>query len=307
MTPTLVTGSVYGYAVRSSVELVYLRAGSFGDPLTIDVAEPAADPVGEPAFRWEPREGQEFSGRLWLGGDRYRLLSDREGWFEIDPDRPWIGVPADTSPLVRERRIWGIPAVLCFIRRGDVSLHAAAVEIDGAAVLLAAPGRFGKTTLSAGFLRAGHRVLSEDISCCRPGERPSVFPGPAVLRLRRDVYRRLSLPGVRPVAEELDRIHLTFDAESRGGGDPLPIRSIVLLRKNEDGGSTRMEPVPPTRALPDLWALAWRLPETADVVRCFDGVTQLASAVPVFNLHRTLSFETLDEVVGAIVETCSRV
>jgi hypothetical protein len=118
------------------------------------------------------------------------------------------------------------------------------------------------------------------------------------------VFERVSLPGVTPVAEELDRIHLAFEGPARGGGEPLPIRAIVLLRKGEEGGSARMQRVAATDAVRDLWALAWRLPETADVVRCFDGVTVLASAVPVWNLHRTLSFDTLDDVVGTIVRTC---
>ena len=57
--------------------------------------------------------------------------------------------------------------MLCFRARGDTALHAAAVEVDGQAVVLGAPGTFGKTTLAAAFHAAGHRLLSEDTTCIR--------------------------------------------------------------------------------------------------------------------------------------------
>ena len=45
--------------------------------------------------------------------------------------------------------------------------------------------------LAAGFLRTGHRVLSEDLVCCRSGAEPMVVPGPATIRIRPDVYERI--------------------------------------------------------------------------------------------------------------------
>jgi hypothetical protein len=199
-------------------------------------------------------------------------------------------------------RLWGIPTVLCFVQRGDVSLHAASVDVNGSAILLAAPGRFGKTTLASGFLNAGYRLLSEDVSCLRPVPEPQALPGPMLLRVRRDVYERFELPGTYPVLTEPDRVHLTADGSLRGDGRPVPIRAVVFLRAGE--GPTTLERVEPAEGLPDLWALSWKMPTDADRARCFRGTASLATNVPLWNLYRELRLDRLQEVVELIVSTC---
>src|SRR5438034_1082947 len=122
------------------------------------------------------------------GGAAHRMWTDLEGWFEIDAANRSVTVPPCSDPVRREERFWGVPVSLCYLLRGDVGIHAAAVEVEGAGVLLAAPGRSGKTTLAGAFLAAGHRLLSEDLSCCRSSPVPLLLPGPAMLRVRRDVH-----------------------------------------------------------------------------------------------------------------------
>lgn len=295
-------GSCFGYQVRSPLLLSYLRAGGFGEPLEIVERHDVHQPEGEPLFRWERTPERDFEGSLYAEDDGYRFWSDREGWFHIDPSAPSITVPVGVDPFLRERRLWGVPVVLCFLRRGDLSLHAAAVEVEGSAFLFAAPGRFGKTTLAGAFLRAGFRVLAEDISCCRTASEPIVFPGPALLRVRQDSYGNLQLRGTRRVAEEADRVHLAIDESRRGDGTPVPISGVIFLRKGDEGIS--MERVTTERVLPDLWALAWRLPVEEDAIRCFDGTVALAGRVPAWNLYRSLTFGALEDVVETIVTTC---
>jgi hypothetical protein len=295
-------GSCYGYAISSSLPFAYLRDGGFGDRLEVTESDAVPQVDGDPTFRWTRSREEELEGCLYVEDDRYLFWSDREGWYEIDPDGPSITVPAGADPIDRERRLWGVPAVLCFLRRGDLSLHAAAVQVGDGAILMAGPGRFGKTTLAGGFLRAGYRVLSEDISCCRSEDHPVVFPGPAVLRVRQDTYEGVDFPGTTPIAEEFGRVHLRFDDQLRGDGAPLPIKGVVFLRATEE--AMRFERLDPTTALPDLWTLSWKLPVDDDLRRCFEGTAALAGSVPVWNLHRPMRFEELDQVVAGIVETC---
>ena len=78
-------------------------------------------------------------------------------------DAPLLTMPLGVEPVRREERLWGIPAALALIRRGDVAVHAAAVEIDGRALLFAGPGRFGKTGNSRrSCFRAAERKRSLD-------------------------------------------------------------------------------------------------------------------------------------------------
>ena len=166
----------------------------------------------------------------------------------------------------REERLWGVPTMLCFLARGDVPLHAAAVNVGGEAVLLAAPGYYGKTTLAAGFDAAGYRVLAEDVACIRFAPEPHVVPGPALLRVRGDVAESFDLPGARAVAESDNRVHFSLDPARRGDCTPVPLHAIVLLRKGEDG--IALERVAAADTLRDLWLLSFRLPTLEDRDRC---------------------------------------
>jgi serine kinase of HPr protein (carbohydrate metabolism regulator) len=207
--------------------------------------------------------------------------------------------------LLREERLWGIPTVLCFLSRGDHSLHAASVEHGGRAIVFGAPGRFGKTTLAAALVGAGYRLLSEDSTCLRrSADDVVVVPGPAMLRVRRNPDRTVEVPGGR-VLQVDERVHLAIEPQLRGTGGPVPADAIVLLRESADG-QPRLERVAPEEAIPDLWALSFSTPTDEDRRRCFDGVTSLAARVPIWNLHRPLRYDVLDAVIRELEQVPSR-
>lgn len=294
-------GACFGFEVRSDIPFSLLRKGS-GIPLSVKLAHESWEPSTEPLLEWLPKPGRALHARVFADGDRYRMWTDREGWFAIDPAAPAIGVPPTDDPVRLEERILAIPLLLCFLHRGDLPLHAAAVAVDDAALLLAAPGHHGKTTLAGAFLAAGHRVLTEDIACCRVGDPPRVLPGPAMLRVRSSSRERLDLPNTKQMAEEPGRIHLSLEGPARGDGSPVPLRGVIFLRSDE--GPDRLERVSLERAIPDLWSLSVKLPTDADRARCFDRVVQVAESVPLWNLHRALRFETLPGLVDLMAETC---
>jgi hypothetical protein len=122
-----------------------------------------------------------------------------------------------------------------------------------------------------------------------------VIPGPAMLRLRHDVARRLELPGARLVGDDPDRVH--YALERPGDCEPVPLRAVVFLA---EGDSAALEPVEPPEALRDLWALSFRLPTEEDVGRSFAAVADLAAAVPVLRLRRPLALDALTEHVALV-------
>jgi hypothetical protein len=292
-------GAISGFAVRSELPLAYLRTGGTDAlEITLGPADPDPEPVDPPLREWTPLPENPFHAKLWRRGDGDRLWIDGVGWYAIDPTVGRIQVPHGAAAVPREERLWGIPTSLCIIARGDQTLHAGSVEVGGSAILIGAPGRHGKTTLAAAFHAAGYRLLSEDTTRCRPGANAVAFPGPAMLRVRRDSFERLGAPDATVVGNDPDRIHLAIDPARRGTGDPLPIAGIVLLRSSDE---LRLERVPPEMAVPDLWALAFKLPTDEDRARCFDAVGGLAGSIPVWNLHRPLTYESLDGVIERVV------
>ena len=297
------TGVVFGYEVGSPLASTYLRAGR-GDPIAIDEVDPGAEPDVEPVLEWRPRPDTPFQARLHGDPDRYGVWIDGMGGFGVEPDDPRITVPPSADTVRREERLWGVPAALCFSRRGDLPLHAAAIDVAGRALVFCGPGRFGKTTLATAFLRAGHRVLSEDLVCVRQAETgPAVLPGPAMLRVRPDVAERLGpIHGTRVVLRDGERVHLAMEDGLRGSGDPVPLAGIVILKRGLP--EITLYRVEPERFLPELFSVSFNLPSDIERARSFGGVVDLAGSTPLWLLDRPLEFATLDEVLDTVTGTC---
>jgi len=299
-TDLVVRGACFGYEVRSQLSLSFLRSGP-GDPMEV-VSEVIHGPRPDERLliEWTPHGGHRLHARLYRGGHVYRLWVAGAGWFSVDPTGPRIAVPPRLRLVRCQELLWAIPAALCLLHRGDLPLHAAAVHVDGGAVVLAAPGGFGKTTLAASFYEAGHGVLSEDLTCLRADPGPMVVPGPAMLRLRPDVDARLSMRNVRAAAVTRGRTTLALLAARPADGRPVPLRGIVFLRQSAT--TIRLTRVSAERAIRDLWALTFQIPGDSDRARCFGTIVDLVRQVPVWNLQRPLRFGALPATMKRIVD-----
>lgn len=297
--------TTFGYEVSCAEPLQFARFGGGVAQLEVVVApEPRERPAQTPLADWTlAGTNHEVRATLYERPGGYEFWTSDVGGYRIDLDRRLIEMPMTDDVLLREQRLWSTPSVLSFAHRGDVPLHAAAVEVDGGAVLLAGPPRHGKTTLALAFHERGGRMLSEDLACCRFRDGPQLLPGPALLRLRPDVYQGHPPAGTQLVRSRADRVFLTLDAERRGDGAPLPLRGIVFLRHADD---IRMEQVPKATSLTDLWALSFRLPTDQGRSTAFKHLAGLAGSVTVWNLFRPLRLDTLEGTVNLIRERLGR-
>jgi hypothetical protein len=302
--PPVPVGACFGFEVKTDLSLTYLRnAGRTDGQLAVreDEVEPVSEAVA-PLREWEPTDVNPFHARLYAAREDIadRLWVRDLGWYAVDATTGEIVIPAGADPIRREERLWGIPATLCFLARGDVPLHAAAVDVGGRALLFGAPGRHGKTTLAAAFHAAGHGLLSEDVACLRVAPEPLVVPGPAMLRVRPDSFSHVDLPETREVGRDPDRVHLAL--ERSAGADPVGLAGVVLLRGTAD--SIDIQPENRVEVVRDLWALSFKVPTDADRVRCFQALVDLAAAVPVWGLRRPMTFDALPSVVDSVIERC---
>jgi energy-coupling factor transporter ATP-binding protein EcfA2 len=247
---------------------------------------------------WQPRPGNPFHGRLVKAGRTFGFWASDTGWYLIDPKVPSIMMSPGDNPLRREVRMFGVPTSLCTMERGDVSIHASAVEVAGRAVLLAGPSRYGKTTLASALAQAGHRLLAEDSSRCSIGEPPMVMPGPAVVRLRADVVDFVDLPATRVGLDSDGRVGLIIDERDRGDGSGVPLRAILFLRSGS--GPPKLEPVRTPDALRDILALTFQLPDHESRAAAFSRVADLAAGVDTLNLRRRMESDATAEVVRLI-------
>jgi hypothetical protein len=137
-------------------------------------------------------EGIEASPDQFLitleGTARYLVRNGREIIVE-----PLQG--ADASNATLEAYLFGPAFGALFHQRGDLPLHASAIEVgDGCVIFLGQTGS-GKSTMAAAFAERGHRVLSDDV--CRisfeNGQAPVVNPGLPHMKILDDAADQLGL------------------------------------------------------------------------------------------------------------------
>lgn len=295
-------GTAFGFEIRSKLALRHLRNGE-GQPLQVDAADIEERPGRDDKLLidWKTPE-QDSNARLYHDGNRYLLFIAGTGWFRIDPQAGTIVVPATGDLGKIEEKLWGIPALLCFLERGDHALHAAAVESNGSAILIAGSDQVARSAVAAAYAAAGHRVLTQELACLRLGSTTGLVPGPSLLRIPKSLMPSIDMSLGNGSWKE-ERNHYSLDATRRGTSKPIPVRALVLLGDGDP--ATAPETLIPAQAMSDLWSLSFRLPTEEDRGRCFEGVADLASKVPVFRLHceRTTDLErTIERISSTSLE-----
>lgn len=293
---------VFGFEVETPFPLRTARE-SKGDRLTVEMAHLRDLGTGRELLNWSPQRDNPLDATLsTLGGADYVLDIADSGKYLIQPEARHIVMPVMPDEPLREVRLLGLPLLLCFLARGEVSLHGAAVMGPSGAIVLAAPGKHGKTSLAATLTRLGCRLLTEDLSCIRVGAEPVLYPGPASLRVREDMAAHiLPLDGMREIGSLGDRLVLA--ASDPGHGDPVPIVALVLLKGFEK--SVSLHQVDPLGALSDLWLLSLHLPTEEDRARKFNQLVDLVGAVPVWELTQSADRGSIGDTADMLIEVVS--
>jgi HprK-related kinase A len=133
-------------------------------------------------------------------------------------------------------------------------VHCAVVEREGVAALLPAPPGAGKSTLCAGLMHRGWRLLSDELALVRLDDR-TVAPLPRPVSLKGvsiDVIRRF-VPGVviGPVSTDTHKgtvAHLRPPADQVAQDLRRARVGWVIFPRYEAGAPARLTPVPRSRA-----------------------------------------------------------
>lgn len=286
----MIAGVCLGYSIETDLRFRFLRPGGGGQPLRVVEWEPPSDPAArtELLVRWRSLPDRPFHGSVHRDAHRRLVVKTSDaGWFRIDPDEGVVEVDMAVESVAREVRLWTTPMLLLATISGAMPLHAACVEINGAAVAICGPGGHGKTTLAAALVARGHRLLAEDITIC-DGPPPVARAGPDLLRLRRPSVGKVALGrDAVVVAETDDRLYINTGApDSR----PAALAAVVFLKT---GGSLDIHRREDVTRLADLWQVSFHLPNLEDHKRSFSVVAALADWVPIYDLTRPHSWDQL--------------
>ena len=293
-------GAIFGLEVRSRLRFEYLRPGT-GRPVRILDAPPDGTMGAlERLQTWDEEPGVHAAVHLSRCGPAAFGVESGAYWFRYDADEAAFTVRPVGDPPFREALLWESPTAIAMVLAGDLALHAASVDVNGRGILISGPGKAGKTTLSAAFHAAGHRLLSDDMTGCRLEPEPALLPGPALVRLRPETAERVDTGGLYTAWERPDRIYAAVEPDRRGTGDPVPLARIVLL--DPESGPLSVSPVSQREALRDLWAMSFWLPTDGSRAACFEGLGRLVARVPAVRIRRPREWAALPETVAFIAE-----
>jgi hypothetical protein len=210
-----------------------LRAGG-SLARTVDFAEPAG------YLLWA-----RDHGRILISPDGLELLC------EPDPaNEDWANIVCSQA----------LP--LAATLRGFEVFHACGVVLDGKALLIAGPSGAGKSSLAAALVRAGRRLLSDDVVALRLRDGVlTAFPGPAAIQLREDEDARLSAAG----RSALGRPEQVRAGKQRYIGsdvpEPVPLGGLFLIERSAaEPAAEQLVAVGPFELLASTFNLAVRTP-----------------------------------------------
>ena len=251
--------SVYGMRLASEIQLTFTEAESLDNSdLSLLVERPEffveatrfatvkPNPLGWYKYA-ELDNGQSYL--RW--DDLFEFLVDTDG------RRIWCGWLGATSLESLQVYLLGRALSFALIKQGLEPLHATAVVIDGQAVAFLGHSGFGKSSLAAAFLAAGHRLLTDDLLLLRAG--PSAYegqPGPPRIKLFPGIARRFlasTASGV-PMNNLTEKIILPLN-RSRYHELSAPLRALYVLaapREVHSRQRLRITPLSPRETFVEL-------------------------------------------------------
>jgi hypothetical protein len=234
---------------------------------------------------------------------RFEYADGTRFWVDAAAEHVWM----TWRTTFEDACTYLIGPIMAFVlrRRGDVALHASAVQIGGSAVALVGPHGSGKSTAAAALARAGCAVITDDLlRLTSDGGGWLAHPYGSALRLW-----PASAALLYGDAEQLPRITASWDKRGlalAAGNDavpapaPVPLRTVIFLSRSSSAeAGCESRPVTGSDTILRLIANSSAshlldLPARADEFR---AVTRLARAVASFAVTVGHGADALDRLV----------
>ena len=299
--------SLYGLSLDSSLPLPCpgvgrRRAGPVrlldGEPGRFSRARPAAPPRGPGDWFQYTRLADGSAYVRWKG--LFEFLVSRDGRRIEYQALPRASHEALTTYLLGQ--------VLSFslLASGEEPLHATAVVVNGKAIAFLGDCGYGKSTLGAALLRAGHRILTDDLLALKPaGAGYLAYPGIPRIKLFPSVSRRVL---GRDQGTPLN--HGTSKQILRLAGDqafprPAPLAALYVLSPPAPRvRRVAVEALSRSAALLDLVRNTFNnvVQDRDRLARQFLFASRLAARIPLKLLTYPRNFAALPTVVDAVLK-----
>ncbi|CDX40748.1 HPr kinase [Mesorhizobium sp. ORS 3359] len=287
----------YGLVIASEVALPELEPTRPATP-DLEIAVGRVDLPGQAtrdatAFRFEPTR-QYLS---WQAVGTFLISGANR--IDVDP-APGVDDPLLAFPLL------GPVMALALHQRGLLVLHASAIEVGGKSVIFMGDKGAGKSTTAGAMIRAGHRLLTDDVVALdlSDPDRPMILPGFPQLKLAPDAAGaiRLEQAEVRPqVHPQIDKAqHRLRDGFAT---EAVPVSRIYVLERSVQAA---ISPLSGAAALPAIIKFSYitrfgRQALPGDFASMhLSQCAQIAGRVGISRLEVPAGLARIDEAVAAI-------
>lgn len=229
--------------------------------------------------------------------------------FLISPDGRRIACHSLNGASRETFQTYLLGQVLSFalLKQGIEPLHATVVVVNQQAVAFLGDSGYGKSTLGAAFLQAGHTLLTDDLLVLT--NRDGCFiahPGLPRIKLFPDIAKALLGSQVTgtPMNPQTPKLVIPL-ASQQASNAAAPLQAIYMLRPpTTDAPLTRVTitPLSQRRACLDLLANTFNpvIVNPDRLTRQFNLAIRLAAAVPIKSLSFPKDLSRLPAVVEAI-------
>jgi hypothetical protein len=206
--------------------------------------------------------------------------------------------------------IFGQSLSYALLKRAIEHLHGTAVVVDGEALGFIGDCGYGKSSLAAGFLRAGYPQLSDDLLILsEAGKRLLAHPGFSRIKLFPEIAR--SLLGDRAVGTPMNpftrKLIIPLDP-GLSFSKSAALKTLFVLRPpnpRSPGKQVTIRRLSPRQAFLALTENTFnaRVRDPDRLKRLFNFASRIALKVPVKSLSYPRDLNRLPEVVGSILKS----
>jgi len=232
--------------------------------------------------------------------------------FLISPDGRRITCHALNGVSQETFQTYLVSQVLscALLKQGIESLHATVVVIQGRAVAFLGDCGYGKSSLGAACLRAGHAVLTDDMLVTSVPDQQQPFvvahPGPPRIKLFPKIARTLlgRHRSGTPMNPGTTKLIIPLSPREHCG-QAVPLRALYILRPPNSRRALKhvtIRPLTQRQACLKLIANTFNtiMTEPARLAQQFTWAARLAGAVPVKSLSYPRSLADIPAVLAAI-------
>lgn len=300
----------FGGILESSLDFPELTRAPGAQPVSWRVSRAAELPGWEGLHACaEDDTHPELPLRLYAGPDRVRLTYGPLGVYDVargGTEIIWYPGTHDCADCARQC-ILGRVLALAIHLRGDLCLHASAVEVNGTALALIAPKGTGKSTLALALVAAGAKLLTDDMLRIDLRAGAQVSPGVQRLRLHPDSAAAASAADIRfEHGNGGKRLSVGIRAHAHRAGT-VPLRAVYLLQPVGSGARTRRVRMDGARATMALLRNTMLGPLLGPGHRnTLQQAVALARSLPVYTLDVPRTYDQLWSCAARVLEWHSR-